>query len=188
MKWFSGAADGAECWVYPEEKRWGSLLTERSSICRIISSGLHYYFYSQWILGLIFYIYIFNRLIWIDECSFIWVHWIVVAQLEKGTLNAPFTQYYKSVMQKAFSRNMTTNGVNRCSLFSQISSPRLSGILFYLLLAFNVWHNNSPDGLSHSVCPKTLMLTKKWTMDRSLAWLNYCKALCRRWNFFCYIL
>ncbi|KAG5557136.1 hypothetical protein RHGRI_007416 [Rhododendron griersonianum] len=33
-------------------------------------------------------------------------------QLEKGTLNAPFTQYYKSVMQKAFSRNMTTNGVN----------------------------------------------------------------------------
>ncbi|XP_058224317.1 protein REBELOTE isoform X4 [Rhododendron vialii] len=52
-------------------------------------------------------------------------------QLEKGTLNAPFTQYYKSVMQKAFSRNMTTNGVN------------------------------SPDGLPHSVCPKTLMLTKK---------------------------
>jgi len=33
-------------------------------------------------------------------------------QLEKGTLNAPFTQYYKSVMQKAFLRNATTNGVN----------------------------------------------------------------------------
>ncbi|XP_058224315.1 protein REBELOTE isoform X2 [Rhododendron vialii] len=82
-------------------------------------------------------------------------------QLEKGTLNAPFTQYYKSVMQKAFSRNMTTNGVNRCSSFSLISSPRLSGILFHLLLAFNVWHDNSPDGLPHSVCPKTLMLTKK---------------------------
>lgn len=137
-------------------------------VCTIIFTANEFFF------GLIFYIYIFNRLLWIDECSFFWVHWIVVAQLEKGTLNAPFTQYYKSVMQKAFSRNMTTNGVNRCSLFSLISSPRLSGILFYLLLTFNVWHNNSPDGLSHSVCPKTLMLTKKWTMDRSLAWLNYC--------------
>ncbi|KAI8032740.1 hypothetical protein LOK49_LG01G00564 [Camellia lanceoleosa] len=32
-------------------------------------------------------------------------------QLEKGSLNAPFTQYYKSVMQKATSRNLDTNGI-----------------------------------------------------------------------------
>lgn len=42
-------------------------------------------------------------------------------QLEKGSLNSPFTQYYKSVVEKAASRNLHMNQKISCSFLQQKS-------------------------------------------------------------------